>query len=130
MDSTVLTATAAALGSLVGALVSVVTTWITQRKQAIRASTEWKLRERESLYGQFLAEASRLAVDALSHSLERPDQLAGLYGLPSRVRLLSSEEVLGQAGACCRRIVEPYRRPNMTAGQVHPALETNELHPP
>ena len=129
MDSTVLAATAAALGSLVGALVSVVTTWITQRKQAIRASTEWKLRERESLYGQFLAEASRLAVDALSHSLERPDQLAGLYGLLSRIRLLSSDEVLGHAEACCHRIVEHYRRPNLTSDQVHDAFEANEFDP-
>jgi hypothetical protein len=129
MDSTVVTATAAALGSLVGALVSVVTTWITQRKQAILASTEWKLRERESLYGQFLAEASRLAVDALSHSLERPDQLAGLYGLLSRIRLLSSDEVLGKAEDCCRRIVERYRRPNMTSDQLHAAFEANELDP-
>ena len=127
MDSTVVTATAAALGSLVGASASVVTTWVTQRKQAIRANTEWKLRERESLYGQFLAEASRLAVDALSHSLERPDQLAGLYGLLSRMRLLSSDEVLGKAEDCCRRIVELYRRPNMTSGQLHAAFEANEL---
>jgi hypothetical protein len=129
MDSTVVTAIAAALGSLVGASVSVVTTWITQRKQAIRANTEWKLRERESLYGQFVAEASRLAVDALSHSLERPDQLAGLYGLLSRIRLLSSDEALGKAEDCCRRIVELYRRPNMTSGQLHAAFEANEFDP-
>jgi hypothetical protein len=129
MDSTVVTATAAALGSLVGAFVSAVTTWITQRKQAIRANTEWKLRERESLYGEFLAEASRLAADALSHSLKRPEQLAGLYGLLSRMRLLSSDEVLGQAEDCCRRIVELYRRPNMTSDQWPAAFEANELDP-
>jgi hypothetical protein len=129
MDSTVLTATAAALGSVVGASVSVLTTWLTQRKQAIRANTEWKLRERESLYDEFLGEASRLAVDALSHSLERPDQLARLYGLLSRIRLLSSDEVLGHAEACCHRIVALYRRPNMTSDQVHDALEANEFDP-
>jgi len=129
MDSTVVTALAAALGSLVGASASVVTTWISQRKQAIRASTEWKLRERESLYGQFLAEASRLAVDALSHSLERPDHLAGLYGLLSRMRLLSSDEVLGKAEDCCRRIVELYRRPNLTSDQVQAAFDANEFDP-
>ena len=45
-DSTVVAATAAALGSVVGGLASITTTWITQRTQAIRANSEWKLRER------------------------------------------------------------------------------------
>jgi hypothetical protein len=127
MDSTVVTAMAAALGSLVGAAGSIATTWITQRTQAIRANTEWRLRERESLYKEFITEASRLAVDALGHSLERPDQLAGLYGILSRIRLISGDQVLGEAEECCRRIVELYRRPNLTSDQIHVAYEANEL---
>ena len=63
MTSTVVTAMAAALGSLVGAAASIATTWITQRTQTIRAHSEWKLRERESLYKEFITEASRLAVE-------------------------------------------------------------------
>ena len=58
MNSTVVTAMAAALGSLVGAAASIATTWITQRTQTIRAHSEWKLRERESLYKEFITEAS------------------------------------------------------------------------
>ena len=46
MSSTVITAMAAALGSLVGAAASIATTWITHRTQTIRAHAEWKLRER------------------------------------------------------------------------------------
>ena len=64
MNSTIVTAMAAALGSLVGAAASIATTWITQRTQTVRADSEWKLRERESLYKEFITEASRLAVDA------------------------------------------------------------------
>ena len=48
MDSTIVTAMAAASGSLVGAAASIATTWITQRTQTIRANSEWKLRERRS----------------------------------------------------------------------------------
>src|SRR5262245_45580446 len=127
MDSTAVAATAAALGSLVGASASVITTWITQRTQAIRANTEWKLREREAVYKEFIEEASRLAVDALAHSLERPDQLAALYGILSRIRLMSGDEVLGKAEACCHRIVELYRQPNLTSDQIHSAYEANKL---
>ena len=86
MDSTVVTATAAAVGSLVGASASIATTWITQRAHIIRANAEWKLRERESLYKEFITQASRLAVDALAHSLEQPDQLIALSRPRSRAR--------------------------------------------
>ncbi len=129
MDATVVTAMAAALGSLVGASASIATTWITQRTQTTRANAEWQLREREALYKEFITEASRLAIDALGHSLERPDQLVGLYGILSRIRLMSGDQVLGHAEECCRRIVELYRQPNLTSDQIHAAFEANELDP-
>ena len=127
MISTVVTATAAALGSLVGAAASIATTWITQRTQTIRAHSEWKLRERESLYKEFITEASRLAVDALAHSLEQPDQLMALYGILSCIRLMSGEEVVRQGEACCRRIMELYGRPNLTTDQIRTVAEGHDL---
>ena len=127
MISTVVTATAAALGSLVGAAASIATTWITQRTQTIRAHSEWKLRERESLYKEFITEASRLAVDALAHSLEQPDQLMALYGILSCIRLMSGKEVVRQGEACCRRIMELYGRPNLTTDQIRAVAEGHDL---
>ena len=118
---------AAALGSLLGAAASIATTWITQRTQTIRAHSEWKLRQRESLYNEFITEASRLAVDALAHCLERPDQLMALYGILSPIRLMSGEEVVRQGEACCRRIVELYGRPNLTTDQIRAAAEGHDL---
>ena len=129
MDSTVVTALAAALGSLVGATASIGTTWISQRRQSIRASAEWKLRDHQSLYKEFIMEASRLFGDAMMKSLERSDQLVGLYGILSRIRLISGDEVLSKAVGCCHRIVELYRRPNMTADQFRAAFEANEFDP-
>jgi hypothetical protein len=129
MDSTVMTALAAALGSLVGAAASIGTTWISQRRQSIRSTAEWKLRERESLYKEFIMEASRLFGDAMVKSLERPDQLVGLYGILSRIRLISGNEVLSTAAGCCHQIVELYRRPNMTAEQIRATFEANEFDP-
>ncbi len=94
-----------------------------------RGYTERKLRERESLYGEFITEASRLAVDALVHSLEQPDKLVTLYGILGRIRLISGEEVLGEAEDCCRRIVDLYSRPNMTSEQIRAVFEANKLDP-
>jgi hypothetical protein len=127
MNSTVIAAVAAAVGSLVGAAASIAATWITQRTQTIRAHSEWKLRELESLYREFITEASRLTVDALAHSLERPDQFVVLYGILSRIRLMSGEEVVRQGDACCRRIIELYGRPNLTTDEIRAVAEAPDL---
>jgi hypothetical protein len=127
MTSTVITAMAAALGSLVGAAASIATTWITQRTQNIRSHSEWKLRERESLYREFIMEASRLIIDALANSLERPDQIIALYGILGRIRLISGEEVVHQGEACCRRIIELYGRPNLTTDQIRTTAEAHDF---
>ena len=81
METTIVTVIAAACGSLVGATATIVTTWITQRTQAVRAEKEEKLRGREALYGEFITEASRLTVDAASHSLEKPETFVKVYGI-------------------------------------------------
>jgi hypothetical protein len=127
MDSTIVTALAAGLGSLAGAFASIAATWISQRSQTRLANAEWQLRERESLYKEFIMEASRLTLDALTHSLEPPDQLVTLYGILSRIRLVSNAEVLAEAEDCCRRIVELYRQPNLTSDQVRAAYEADQL---
>src|SRR5689334_2612714 len=132
IDTPFITATAAATGSMLGAAASIVTTWISQRTQSARAHLEWKLRERESLYKEFITEASRLAIDALTRSMERPDEIVALYGVLSRIRLISGEQVVRQGEACCRRIIELYGRPNLTTDQLRAAVvadQVDELDP-
>ena len=129
MDSSLITAIAALLGSLVGAAASIGTTWITQRTQTLRAQVEEKLRSRESLYGEFITEASRLTVEALSHSLEQPETFVKLYGILGRIRLVAADPVLAAAEACCRQIVDLYSKPNMTVEQIRVAFERDRLDP-
>jgi hypothetical protein len=129
MDSTLLTALAAALGSLVGTGASIVTTVIAQRTQSRREARAARLQERESLYGEFITEASRLVVDALAHSLERPEEFVKLYGILGRIRLTCGERTLAEAEACCRRIVELYLQPNMTKEQIRAAFAADDFDP-
>ena len=89
MEPSIITALAAAGGSIVGGAATVTTSWINQRTQTVREQTQARLRERERLYGEFITEASRLAVDAVSHSLETLEQLVILYGILGRIRLIS-----------------------------------------
>jgi hypothetical protein len=129
MNTTIITAIAAACGSLVGAAATIVTTWITQRTQAVHAAREEKLRAREALYGEFITEASRLTVDALSHSLEKPETFVKLYGILGRIRLLAPDPVLAAAQACGRQIGDLYAKPNMTVEQIRVAFEQERLDP-
>ena len=129
MDATVITAVAAACGSLVGAAATIVTTWVTQRTQRRHAEREAKLRNREALYGEFITEASRLAVEALSHSLERPETFVKLYGITGRIRLVATDPVLDAAEACIRQIIDLYAKPNLTVEQIRLAFERDVLDP-
>src|SRR6516225_239010 len=129
MNATIIAVVAAACGSLVGAAATIVTTWITQRTQTVHAKREETLRHSEMLYGEFITEASRLAVEAFSHSLERPDAFVKLYGISSRIRLVATDPVLAAAEACIRQIIDLYARPNMTVDQVRLAFERDRLDP-
>lgn len=129
MDSTIVTAIAAACGSLVGASATIVTTWITQRTQTAHAEREETLRRREELYGEFIIEASRLAVEAFSHSLERPETFVKLYGISGRIRLVATEPVLAAAEVCIHQIIDLYAKPNMTVYEVRLAFERDRFDP-
>lgn len=124
-----ITAVAAAGGSLVGAAATIATTWITQRTQRAFAYREEARRIREALYGEFITEASRLTVEALSKSLERPDTFVKIYGIIGRIRLAATNAVLASAEACIRQIIDFYARPNMTVEQMRLAFEREEIDP-
>ena len=127
MDSTIIAAGAAVLGSVVGAAATVGATWITQRTQTARSKIEIRLRDREALYGDFITEASRLTVDALTHQLEQPATFVNLYGILGRIRLVATDPVLGSAETCCRQIVDLYAKPNLTVEQIRAAIEHNQI---
>lgn len=129
MDTHLIAVLSAAAGSIVGAVASVTTTWIAQHKQTIRELTQARLRDREALYREFVTEATRLAVDAVSHSLESLEKFVNLYGIVGRIRLVSSEEVLAEAEECCRKIVDLYARPNICVDQLGVVFDPKEFDP-
>jgi hypothetical protein len=81
------------------------------------------------LYGEFITEASRLAVEAFSNSLERPDTFVKLYGIIGRIRLVATDPVLTAAEACIQQIIDIYAKPNMTVEQIRLAFERDRLDP-
>ena len=129
VSPTLVTAIAAACGSLLGAVATVVTTWITLRTQKVHAEREANLRHREALYGEFITEASRLTIEALSHSLDMADTFVKLYGILGRIRLVAADRVLAAAEVCTHQLVELYAKPSMTIEEIRAAFERDRLDP-
>lgn len=127
MDSNLITALAGVLGSVSGASAAIATTWISQKHQTVRERAKWETRKRETLYGDFITEASRLIADAFDHTLDNPETLVKLYANLGRIRLVSSDAVLAAAEECCDRILDLYARPNMTIDQIFNTMRSKEL---
>jgi hypothetical protein len=113
MDPALLSASAAVVGSLTGGSASIATAWLTQRTQGRRQAVQAEARKLEVLYSDFITECSKLALDALDHSLDRPETLLQAYSLVNRIRLNSSDAVLHEAEAAIQEILATYRSPNL-----------------
>ena len=92
MDTAYLSVAAALAGSAIGGLTSLANAWLTQHAQARAQQRAYEQAKREELYGQFIAEASKLYADALQHQTEEASALVSLYALIGRIRLRSSPE--------------------------------------
>jgi hypothetical protein len=89
MNRNLITALAAVPGSLSGASAAIATTWIAQRSQTIRERVESETRKRETLYGEFITEASQQLASAFDHSLDKPETLVKLYAILGHIAILA-----------------------------------------
>src|SRR5260370_40247613 len=115
MNSGLIAGLAAVSGSIVGALGSVVGTWIATRHQDLRDLLAKKIVRRGALYSDFITESARVLVDALEHNTRDPQKLIPAYALLSRIRLSSSWSVLAKAEEVIKIILNTYPEPNLTA---------------
>jgi hypothetical protein len=127
MDQNLITAMAGVLGSVSGASAAIATTWISQKSQTTRERAKWETRKRETLYGDFITEASQQLANAFDHSLDSPETIVKLGALLGRIRLVSSDAVLTAAEECFERIVELYAKPNRTIAEVFTTLRSGEF---
>jgi hypothetical protein len=118
MDTALIGAFSAVMGSLVGGLTSFLTTYANQRAQYRRDFLSRQFAQRENLYSEFINEAARLQADSLEHELVKPSTLVTIYALGNRIRLNSSQEVVQAAENAVREIIESYRQPKMTDDNI------------
>ena len=118
MDTATIGALSAVLGSLVGGTATAATSWMSQRALNRSKQIKDEARRRESLYGEFISECAKLAVDALAHSLDKPETLLPAYALLNRIRLCASPAVLAEAERVLRRVTEQYFAKNLPVEQI------------
>jgi hypothetical protein len=118
LDSAVLSALSAVLGSIVGGSASIASAWFSQTTLGRRESVRSEIQKREALYGEFISECSKLIIDALDHTLEKPETLVRVYALENRIRLGSSDLVVAAAAQVIKRILELYFGPNVTTAEL------------
>ena len=127
MEANLITALAGVLGSVTGASAAIATTWISQKSQTVRERAKWETRKRETLYGEFITEASQRLADAFDHTLDKPETVVKLYAILGRIRLVSSDAVLAAAEECCDRVIDLYAKPNRTMDQIVETLHSGEF---
>ncbi len=124
MDTALVSALAAVMGSLVGGSATIATAWITQKTQSRRDVLNAELRKRETLYSEFITECSKLTIDALDHSLDDPEKAFVVYALENRIRLTSTAPVVEAADQAVGKIMaqvlraEPHEGPDEGDGTL------------
>jgi hypothetical protein len=118
MDVAIVSAMAAVFGSLVGGSATVATAWVTQKTLSRRELIGAEIRQRETLYGEFIRECSKLVIDSFTHALDKPETLLPVYEVVNRIRLCASDAVLAEAERILATIMEQYFSPNLSIEEM------------
>ena len=127
MDASYIPALAALGGAAVGGFTSFATSWTTLRVQMKADRAASSKARRQKLYKEFISEASKVYGDALIHDQLELSGLIGLYSLISRMRILSSANVIENAATVARTISDIYREPNKTVEELEEMIHNGRV---
>jgi hypothetical protein len=112
MTSAYISAIAALCGSVIGALVSIATTWLTQHHQDESRRRAQEYTRRERIFVEFIDLSSKAYVDALLEtSIKDPAKIVSLYATMGKLRLFASGGIVEAAEKVMSRILETYYGP-------------------
>jgi hypothetical protein len=127
MSSSLLSALSALAGAVIGGLMSLLASLIANRQQF---RSQWLAHDksrREDLYKEFIEEAAKCYVAALLH--EKPDlaSLIILYAKLSRMRVLSSRQVIESAEQLIKRIMDAGAAPAIALTDLQARYESLDI---
>jgi hypothetical protein len=117
-----LSAVAALVGTFVGGITSIATSWLGQQRQTKEQRRARQKDELQSLYKQFILDASKLYGDALVHNTTEIPNLVDIYATLNRMRVLSSPKVIAAADDALRIIVATYAKENATFSGIRQSI--------
>jgi hypothetical protein len=129
MDTAYLSAFAALAGSLIGGLTSLTASWLSQYAQSRAQRHADDLHRRQDLYKAFIEAASKLYADAWQNDQPQVSDLVHLYALISRMRVLSSSQVVRSADQIGRKIIEQYRASNRSLLEIDEVVDDASMNP-
>jgi hypothetical protein len=126
-DGSIVTALAALVGTAVGGFTNVIAGLLSHRLQ-VRA--QWFAREnnrRQTLYREFIEEASKCYIDALQHDNAEIPGLVSLYAKLGRMRVLSSDSVVKCADEIAKKILDTYLEPDKSFVELRDMAKTGTI---
>ncbi len=124
MDAAYLSALSALAGSVVGGLTSGTASWFNQRAQMRAGLLSHEMARREELYRDFIVAASKAYGQAILSSEPQVEDLVALYGMISRMRVLSSERTVASADKIMRVTLDTYLAPNKTIRELNELIRS------
>jgi hypothetical protein len=118
MDAAIVGAASAILGSVVGGLASLATSWVTQSQKLRSERLDRTLAAREALYSEFIREGARLLAHAVEHEDGSVSEIVPLLSVAARMRLSASREVIEEAEKFVALAFNFYGQPNLTLRNV------------
>ncbi len=128
MDPAVLSTISALSGTVIGAISSLGTTWMTTKAQARAARIAAERSKREDLYGRFMDETAKLYASALNHVGVDYERLTGLYALSGRIKLYASAEVANGANDALKFLVDLSLKPPMSAEDMRIMMDSTDAN--
>ena len=121
-SATYMSAFAALVGTFVGGITSIATSWLGQQRQTKEQRRARTKAEMQALYKLFIQDASKLYIDALEHNTTEIAKLVDIYATLNRMRVLSSPKVIAEADNALRMIIETYAKENATFSGVRQSI--------
>jgi hypothetical protein len=112
MDASLISGLAALAGAAIGGFSSAAAAWFTQRTLVQAQWVSGQAMRRQDLYREFIEIASKCYIDALQTEKPNISDLVGLYDKISRMRVLSSANVVERADQVAQRILDTYSEPD------------------
>ncbi|MBV9738430.1 MAG: hypothetical protein JOZ30_02215 [Hyphomicrobiales bacterium] len=123
MDVAYISALSALAGSVIGGLTTGVTTWMSQRSQAKAALVAHDIAQREALYKEFIASASKIYGEAIVSNQPGIQDIVSLYAMVSTMRVFSSPRIVECADRIMNRTIDTFFEPNKTIRDLHAIIK-------